>query len=134
MLSSHACFASCSWDFSPSGGFPGLGNLYLALMSALDTINPGLLYFLEGVGQLSLSQSGGAGFATDPATVSAFNISSAADFFQQLLLQPYIDQVGLAACWLQLQVMLAHAPACSRSKSLGVGLVDQLHMPSASAQ
>ena len=82
---------ACSWDFT--GTFPGLGSMYIALLNALHTVNPGALFFLEGVGQLPLSGSGGAGFATDPATIAAFNISSAGPFFQQLLLQPYVAQV-----------------------------------------
>lgn len=79
------------WDFNQP--FPGLGSLYTALMNTLYSVNPGLLYFVEGVGQLPLSGSGGAGFATDPSTIATFNISDATSFFQQLLLQPYVNQV-----------------------------------------
>ena len=97
----------CSWDFS--GNFPGLSSIYLALLTSLYSVNPGMLYLVQGVGQLPLSGSGGAGFATDLSTVQAFNISSASSFFQQLLLQPYVNQVCIGSLCL---VSIKHA-ACN---------------------
>ena len=50
---------------------------------------------LAGTGQLALTQSGGAGFASDLATVAAYNISDPTSFFKQLLFKSYVDQVRL---------------------------------------
>ena len=50
---------------------------------------------LAGTGQLALTQSGGAGFASDLATVAAYNISDPTSFFKQLLFKSYVNQVRL---------------------------------------
>ena len=88
----------CRW--AASGGFPGLASLYTALLDTLTPINPGALYLLQGTGQLDLTQSGGAGFASDYASISAFNLSDPTSFFKQLLFKTYVNQarpVSIAA-------------------------------------
>ena len=59
-------------------------------VQALVTIDPGVLFVLEGTGQADKypGMSWGNGFAVDPSLVALYNLSSARGFFDNLAAVP----------------------------------------------
>lgn len=66
-----------------------LGPLYLQAMDALYQVNPDLQFFIQGTGQTDIKSAWGSGFALD-------HKSSPADFFDQLLKKPYLNNVVIS--------------------------------------
>lgn len=81
----------CRWQAAK--GVPGLSNIYLAAMDALNQLNPQALYFLQGSGQTAVTKSPGDGYITDTATLQKYNLSDPSAFFKTLLIRPYVNQV-----------------------------------------
>ena len=81
----------CRWEASSES--PGLGDLYLSVMDALDTIDSSAIYFLEGAGQQSFVTAWGDGFVTDGGIISQYGLSDPRPFFDALVEKPYVDRV-----------------------------------------
>ena len=81
----------CRWQ--AANGLPGLSNIYLAAMDALNQLNPQALFFLQGAGQTAVTDSPGDGFITDTTTLQNNNLSDPSSFFKTLLIRPYVNQV-----------------------------------------
>lgn len=76
------------WE--PSAGRPGVRDLYIRTMDALEALRPGLpVFFVEGAGQTGFQVNWGDGFVTDPALISRFGLSDPNPFFRDLLRKPY---------------------------------------------
>ena len=74
---------------------PALRPMYLNLMDVLFQINSGVPFMLQGTGQAQLA-NWGDGFITDLKTLQTYSgMSDPNLFFQQLLVKPYLRQVGL---------------------------------------
>jgi hypothetical protein len=82
---------SCRWENSSES--PGLGDLYLSVMDALDAIDSSAIYFLEGAGQQSFVTAWGDGFVTDDGIISQYGLSDPRPFFDVLLEKPYASRV-----------------------------------------
>ncbi|MDP1880662.1 MAG: cellulase family glycosylhydrolase [Parachlamydiaceae bacterium] len=82
------------WE--PSGDKLALGEYYLSAMDAIYTINPNLLFFVEGTGQGGIDANWGDGFATDPALISQYGLSDPNPFFKELVKKPYANQVVIS--------------------------------------
>ncbi|BDA48966.1 probable major extracellular endoglucanase at N-terminal half [Coccomyxa sp. Obi] len=80
-------------------GTPGLANIYMAAMDALNPINPQTLFFLQGTGQTALTRSPGDGFATDMNLIQKYNLSDPNAFFKTLLIRPYVNQVVITPAY-----------------------------------
>ena len=61
---------------------------------ALVTIDPGVLFILEGTGQADRfpGMAWGNGFITDPATIQLYNLSDPNIFFQNIIAVPALAQ------------------------------------------
>ena len=81
----------CRWEASSESH--GLGDLYLSVMDALDTIDSSAIYFLEGAGQQSFVTAWGDGFVTNGGIISQHGLSDPRPFFDALLEKPYVDRV-----------------------------------------
>jgi aryl-phospho-beta-D-glucosidase BglC (GH1 family) len=75
---------------------PALKDLLLAAMDAVEAAAPGLLFAIEGTGQLSIWANWGDGFATNASVIASTSISDPRPFFTALLAKPYRDRVVLA--------------------------------------
>ena len=73
-------------------GKPGMTDLYLAVMDALDPVYP-FLYVIEGCGQAGLAKNWGDGLATDPALIASRGLSDPNPFFKAVLGRPYVGRV-----------------------------------------
>jgi hypothetical protein len=63
-----------------------LAPMYVSAMDAIDAIDDGALFAVQGTGQLAFGGvSRGNGFVTDPDLVKTFGISDASPFFETLL-------------------------------------------------
>ncbi|EIE18857.1 hypothetical protein COCSUDRAFT_59785 [Coccomyxa subellipsoidea C-169] len=91
-----------------AGGAPGLANIYMAALDALNPINPKALFFLQGklpalntlrAGQTALTRSPGDGFATDANLIRKYNLSDPNAFFKTLLIRPYVNQVVITPAY-----------------------------------
>lgn len=75
-------------------GNPGMGDLYLEVMDALDAIDRRAIYFLEGAGQQNFVTAWGDGFVTDGALISQNGLSDPRPFFDALLRKAYVNRVS----------------------------------------
>ena len=84
----------CRWN--PAYGVAGASNLYIQLMDALFDINQDMLFLIQGPGQVNLTGVGGSSYVTNiPNAFIADNRDSDPNsFFKQVLVKPYISQVG----------------------------------------
>lgn len=83
------------WE--PSGGRPGMTDLYLRMMDRVAPDCPDCLFFVEGTGQSNARANWGDGFITDEDVIRENGkISSAKPFFEQLVAKPYVKQVVLS--------------------------------------
>ena len=66
-------------------------------MDALYDINQNMLFLIQGSSQVNLTGIGGSGYVTNiPNAFIANNRDSDPNpFFKQLLVKPYVSQVGL---------------------------------------
>lgn len=75
---------------------PGITDLYLEVMDAIEAAVPGLMFGIEGTGQVNgLLLNMGDGFATDPTLIKERNLSDPNRFFTEVLTKPYRDRVVL---------------------------------------
>lgn len=77
-------------------GLPGLGDLYLSAMDAIEAASPGTIFFIEGTGQLAMNTNWGDGFATSNDIISRLGLSNPRPFFARLARKPYGRHVVLA--------------------------------------
>jgi hypothetical protein len=94
LLCMHFSKVTCICRWQAANGLPGLSNIYLAAMDALNQLDPQALFFLQGAGQTALTRSPGDGFVTDTATLQKYNFSDPSSFFKTLLVRPYVNQVS----------------------------------------
>ena len=87
----HEHATSHRWE--ASSGNPGLGDLYLSVMDAVDAIDDRAIYFIEGAGQQSFVTAWGDGFVTDAAIISQNGLSDPRPFFDALLKKAYVGRV-----------------------------------------
>ena len=76
-----------------SNGNPGVGDLYLSVMDALDAIDDRAIYFIEGAGQQNFVTAWGDGFVTDAAIISQHGLSDPRPFFNALLKKACVNRV-----------------------------------------
>ncbi|RYF08132.1 MAG: hypothetical protein EOO40_08025, partial [Deltaproteobacteria bacterium] len=79
-----------------ANGKPGLADLYIKAMDAIQAVAPGTVFFTEGTGQGGLQANWGDGFATDPRAVQSMGLSDASPFFKAVLSKGYAAQVVMA--------------------------------------
>jgi aryl-phospho-beta-D-glucosidase BglC (GH1 family) len=101
-------------------GTPGLGDLYLQAMDAIEAASPGTVYFIEGTGQGALNTNWGDGFCTDNDLIAQHKLSNPRPFFAALMRKPYGRHVVLAPH--------VYGPAVTTNDqdSAGEGLVTRL--------
>lgn len=87
----HDHATSHRWE--ASNGKPGVGDLYLSVMDAVDAVDDRAVYFIEGAGQQSFVTAWGDGFVTDSAIISQNKLSDPRPFFDALLKKAYVDRV-----------------------------------------
>lgn len=70
-------------------------------MDALYKINPAALFLIQGPSQLALTGTGGSSYITNiPLTRIPRNADSDPNsFFKQVLVKPYVTQVGPPHMW-----------------------------------
>ena len=90
-----ACFVH-RWE--AKDGKPGVGDLYLSAMDALDAISSAAIYFIEGTGQQSFVTGWGDGFVTDASLIAQHNLSDPRPFLNALLGKAYVTRVGCLCC------------------------------------
>jgi hypothetical protein len=83
-------------QWGAQNGKPGLGDLYIKAMDAIEAVAPKTLYFIEGTGQGGLQANWGDGFATDNVDIGSMGLSNPRPFFAMLLSKPYAKRVVLA--------------------------------------
>lgn len=69
------------------------GDLYLAVMDAVNPINPDALFTIKGADQSIYAMNGGQGFVTDQTLVAETQSSNPNAFFRTLLAKSYANQV-----------------------------------------
>ena len=79
-------------------GKPGVGDLYLSAMDALDAISSAAIYFIEGTGQQSFVTGWGDGFVTNASLIAQHNLSDPRPFLNALLGKAYVTRVGCECC------------------------------------
>lgn len=77
-------------------GLPGLADLYLQGMDAIEAAAPGTLYFIEGTGQLAINTNWGDGYATNNDIIARKGLSNPRPFFARLMRKRYARHVILA--------------------------------------
>ncbi|KAG1680164.1 hypothetical protein FOA52_000277 [Chlamydomonas sp. UWO 241] len=75
-------------------GWDITGPLFLRVMDAVYTVNPKVLFLVEGTGQQELGANWGDGFQTK--NVTAGSPADPNPFFQSLMSKPYLNQVALS--------------------------------------
>ena len=81
--------------WAASGSLPGLADLYLGAMDAINAASP-VLFFVEGTGQGSLNANWGDGFDTNPSDLKSLALSDPSAFFIALEKRPYARRLVIS--------------------------------------
>ncbi len=108
-INSLALDQTTSFNSRSAGATPGLEELYLTTMDAVEALTPGdALFMIQGSVASNAEDADGRrprsgfnlttgdGFVTSTALIKAGNLSDPRPFFNELLLRPYVSRTILA--------------------------------------